>query len=162
MRKHLLLMRPSGTRAQPWVIENGLKLTHTSTIKYSQAGQGRGCCALIVVLRHMILKNAPLCSLVGRGEWRRPPLVGWRTFLKEGREFVGILTTVPVGMVINVGFGTSAQSVQAVIQGSPAEELVLQRKGLLRWLVDPHRAGLLGLNREEHMHAISHSVTKDM
>ena len=51
--------------------------------------------------------------------------------------------TVPVGMVINVGFGTSAQSVQAVIQGSPAEELGLQRKGLLRWLVDPHRSGLL-------------------
>ena len=44
-------------------------------------------------------------------------------------------------------FVTSAQSVQAVIQGSPAEELVLQRKGLLRWLVDPLRSGLLSFEQ---------------
>ena len=70
-------------------------------------------------------------------------MVGWRKFLREGKEFVGILTTVPVGTVINVGFATSAQSVQAVIQGSPAKELVLQKKGLPRRLVDPLRSGLL-------------------
>ena len=77
----------------------------------------------------MRLKNAPLCSFVGSDELRSPPLVGWRKFLREGKEFDGILTTVPVGMVINVGFATSAQSVQAVIQGSPAKELMLQKKG---------------------------------
>ena len=32
--------------------QNGLRLKHTSTIKYSQAGQGRGCCALTAVLQH--------------------------------------------------------------------------------------------------------------
>ena len=63
-------------------------------------------------------KSAPLCSLVGSGEWRRPTLVGWKKFLRERKEFVGILTTVLVGMVINVGFVTSAQSVQAVMQES--------------------------------------------
>ena len=73
------------------------KWSQIDTHIYNQIFTGRGCCALIVILRHMILKNAPLCSLIGRGEWRRPPLVGWRKFLREGREFVGILTTVPVG-----------------------------------------------------------------
>ena len=62
---------------------------------------------------------------------------------KGRREFVRILTMVPVGMAINVRFITSAQSVQAVIQGSPAEELVLQRKGLCHRLVDLLRLGLL-------------------
>ena len=146
-RRGTYMMKPSGTRQQLRVIENGLRLTRTSTIKYSLAGQGRGCCALIAVRQHMRRKNAPLCSLVGSGEWRRPTLGGWKKFLREGKEFVGILTTVPVGMVINVGFVTSAQSVQAVIQGSPAGELVLQRKGLLRWVVDPFRSVMLNFEQ---------------
>ena len=74
-------------------------------------------------------------------------MVGWKKFLREGNEFVGILTMVPVGMVINVGFVTSAQSVQAVIQGSPAGELVLQRKGLLHWVVDPFRPVVLNFEQ---------------
>ena len=61
---------------------------------------------------------------------------------KGRREFVRILTMVPVGMAINVRFITSAQSVQAVIQGSPAEG-----KGLLHWLVDPLRSGLLSFEQ---------------
>ena len=65
--------------------------THLQSNIRRPCRQGRGCCALIAVLRHLRLKNAPLCSLVGSGEWRRPPLVGWRKFLREGKEFVGIL-----------------------------------------------------------------------
>ena len=73
---------------------------------------------------------------------------GWLEEIPNGRrEFVGILLMAPVGMVINVGFITSAQSVQDVIQGSSAGELVLQRKGLLRWVVDPFRSVVLNFEQ---------------
>ena len=46
---------------------------------------------------------------------------------------------VPASMEVNVVFGTSAQSVQAVIHWSPAEGLALQRKALLAKLSVPIR-----------------------
>ena len=74
----------------------------------------------------------------------------------EGKEFAGISTMLLASMGISVIFATSAQSVQAVIHWSPAEGLVLQRKGLLAKLLVPTRWSVeLGTERNT---CISHSV----
>ena len=71
----------------------------------------------------------------------------------EGKEFAGISTMLLASMGISVIFATSAQSVQAVIHWSPAEGLVLQRKGLLakllvptRWSVELGTEGIITFN----------------